>query len=165
MVYIIIAVAMLFIIGPIITMRPSAKERRQARIRQQALSRGVSITPISLKTNKKFNHWLQRNPHIEKYHWFRYQLVAKEDESGPSVKGEWMQRMNRDGQLVWDPTDIKQHTPALVADVVQGWQAQQAEDFLQLELGPRSVTIVWNERGDLVEAEALCDLLAKLLHC
>ncbi|RLP55503.1 MAG: hypothetical protein D6160_03605 [Ketobacter sp.] len=164
LVYVLIAIAMLFIIGPIVTMRPSAKERRQARIRQAASERGVSTTPISLKTNKKLNHLLQRNPHIEKYHWFRYQLVAKEDEPSPSITGEWTQRKDRDGTLVWEAADIKQQEPPLVAELIQLWQAQQNEDFLKLELTPRGAAIVWNERGDVAETEALCDLLKKLMQ-
>ncbi|AUM11468.1 hypothetical protein [Ketobacter alkanivorans] len=163
MVYVIIALAMLFILGPVLMLRPSARERREARIRQRAMADSVLISPISLARDKKFNALKQRNPHIDDFRWFRYQLVATEKETGPSVKGEWLQRKTREGQLVWEPTDTKVQTPPAVQQLIDQWQQQQAEDFLSLELGPRSVSIVWNERGDLAEVEALLKHLKQLL--
>ena len=43
--------------------------------------------------------------------------------------------------------------------LVQGFRP----DFLALELGPRSATLVWNEKGDLAEVEAVCQQLQELL--
>lgn len=163
MVYVIIALAILFILGPVLMLRPSARERREARIRQRAMGESVLISPISLIRDKKFNALLQRNPHIDDFRWMRYQMVATEKQTGPSVKGEWLQRKTRDGQLVWEPTDVKQKAPVEVQQLIEQWQQQQAEDFLALELGPRSVSIVWNERGDLPEVEALLEHLKRLL--
>jgi hypothetical protein len=163
MVYLIIALAMLFILGPVFMLRPSARERRQARIRQQALAQQVVITPISLKTDRKYNALLQRNPHIDDFRWYRYQLVAGENQLGPSVKGDWLQRKTREGHLVWECSDVKMTTPHGVDYLIQQWQQGQAEDFLAIELGPRSAAIVWNERGDLPEVEVLLDNLKSLL--
>lgn len=163
MVYVIIALAMLFILGPVLMLRPSARERREARIRQRAMADKVLISPISLARDKKFNALLQRNPHINDFRWYRYQMVATEKETGPSVKGEWLQRKTRDGQFVWEPTDVKVQAPNAVQQLIEQWQQRQAEDFLSLELGPRSVSIVWNERGDLAEVETLLEQLKALL--
>ncbi len=163
MIYLIIGLAMLFILGPVFMLRPSARERRQARIRQRAMADHVVISPISLTRNQKFNALLQRNPHIDGYSWYRYQLVAPEDQTGPSVKGEWLQRKTREGNLVWECADVKVKTPPAVAQLIGEWQQQQTEDFLALELGPRSASIVWNERGDLPEVEALVEKLQQLL--
>ncbi|MBA57333.1 MAG: hypothetical protein CMK89_23035 [Pseudomonadales bacterium] len=163
MVYLIIGLAMLFILGPVFMLRPSARERRLARIRQRAMADHVVISPISLNRDKKFSTLLQRNPHIDVYRWYRYQLVAREDQVGPSVKGEWLQRKTREGNLVWETSDVKIKTPRAVEQIIEGWQQQQTEDFLALELGPRSVAIVWNERGDLAEVETLLENLKQLL--
>jgi hypothetical protein len=163
MVYVIIAVAMLFILGPVLLLRPSPRERRQARIRQRAMADKVRISPISLTRNKKFNALRERNPHIEDFQWSRYQLVAEEGHTGPSVRGEWLQRKTREGQLVWEPADVRQQTPQAVADLLAEWSAKQAKDFLVLELGPRSVSIVWNERGDVAEMDMLCNWMKRLM--
>ena len=163
MVYLIIGLAMLFILGPVFMLRPSARERRLARIRQRAMADHVLVSPISLNKDKKFNALLQRNPHIDVYRWFRYQLVAREDQTGPSVKGDWLQRKTRDGNLVWECPDVKIKMPQAVEKIIDGWQQKQTEDFLVLELGPRSVAIVWNEQGDLAEVETLLEHLKQLL--
>ena len=163
MIYLIIGLAMLFILGPVFMLRPSARDRRLARIRQRAMADHVLVSPISLLKDKKFNAQLQRNPHIDVYRWFRYQLVAREDQTGPSVKADWLQRKNREGQLVWDTADVKITTPPAVAQIIADWQQRQTEDFLALELGPRSAAIVWNEQGDLAEVEALLEHLKQLL--
>lgn len=163
MVYVIIALAILFILGPILMLRPTARERREARIRQRAMADNVVISPVSLTRDKKFNALLQRNPHIDAFRWYRYQMVAAENQTGPSVKGEWLQRKGRDGALVWDTADVKVKAPEAVLALLAQWQQQQSEDFLALELGPRSVSIVWNERGDLAEVEILLQNLKTLL--
>lgn len=163
MVYLIIGLAMLFILGPVFMLRPSARERRLARIRQRALAEHVVISPISLTRDTKFNAQLQRNPHIDGHRWYRYQLVAREDQTGPSVKGEWLQRKTRDGTLVWESSDVTLTAPPAVQALIEQWQQQQTEDFLALELGPRSAAIVWNERGDEAEVTQLLDDLKRLL--
>lgn len=164
MIYGIIALALLFIIGPIVTLRPSARECRQQRIRQYAMQHGVQVSPVSLRKNEKFNRLMQRNPHIGEFTWFRYQVIAEEGQPSPSVKGEWVQRKDKEGALLWEPTNVLQQTPTQVAAVLAQWQANQSVDFLLLELGPRSASIVWNERGDLDEVKDLCDQLQRLLE-
>lgn len=164
MIYIIIGVAMLFILGPIFMMRPSPRERRLARIRQYATAQKVSVNPVSLQKDDKFGRLLERNPHINQHQWFRYQLVAEENQSGPSVKGEWFQRKTKEGPLVWESRDVRQQTPAAVQQMLEQWQEHQSVQFLYVQLGPRSVSIVWNERGDLPEVEALCQQLHELME-
>jgi len=163
MVYVIVGLAILMMLGPVLMLRPTERERREARIRQRALAEHVVISPISLKTDKKYNALLQRNPHIDQCRWHRYQLVAQEDQVGPSVKGDWLQRKTRDGQLVWEPSDPRLQMPPALADLIGRWQQEQQGDFLAIELGPRSVSIIWNEKGDLPQVEQLLDQLKILL--
>lgn len=163
MVYLIIGLAMLFILGPIFMLRPSPRERRLARIRQYAMEQKVVIRPVSLLKEEQFKKLQQRNPHIDQFKWFRYQLVAEQEDIGPSVKGRWTQRKTKDGVLVWEAEDIRQETPSIVEALLQQWQQNQSEDFLQLELGPRNVCVVWSEAGDLPEVETLCQQLHSLM--
>ena len=164
MVYVLIAFVMLLVIGPVLMLRPTEREKRQMRLRECARSHQVTVQPLFLRRNKQYSGLLERNPHLEEYHWFRYQLVAKEEQTGPAIKGEWVQRKTREGKLIWEPRDIQQPSSDVVDRLLQQWHAQQSVDFLSLELGPRSVTIVWNERGDLAEAEALCTELSALIE-
>lgn len=164
MAYALIVFVVLLIVGPILMLRPTPRERRETRIREQAMKNQVTIQPISLQRNKKFNALLQRNPHIDEHHWYRYQMIAKDDKTGPNTKGEWVQRKAKGGELVWESVDVHQSTPKLVASTLLQWHQQQCVDFLSLELGPRSVSIIWNERGDRSESEALCTLLKSLME-
>ncbi len=163
MIYLIIGLAMLFILGPIFMLRPSPRDRRLARVRQHAMTQKVVVSPISLRKSEKFQRLLERNPHIDGYQWFRYQVVAEENQTGPSVKGEWVQRKTKDGSLVWEASDVRQQTPAVVAELIEQWQQNQSMEFLQVELGPRNAAIIWNEQGDLPEVEALCQQLHSLM--
>ena len=164
MMYVLIIFVMLMVIGPILMLRPTDREKRQMRLRECAREHNVTVQPLSLSRNPRYSGLLERNPHLDDHHWYRYQLVAKEGQTGPSAKGEWIQRKTREGELVWEAKDIHQSSPDNVRIVLQQWQAQQTVDFLSLELGPRSVSIVWNERGDRAEAEALCERLLSLLE-
>ncbi|MAR92268.1 MAG: hypothetical protein SV765_01305 [Pseudomonadota bacterium] len=163
MVYLIIALAMLFILGPIFMLRPSPRARRKMRMRERALALGLKVAPISLQRDKKFNALLQRNPHIENHQWYRYQRLAEEGEPGPGTHGEWWQRKTRDGNLVWEASDFRLVTPPPVQQLIEQWQQQQTADFLAIELGPRSAAIIWNERGDVAEVETLAEQLQDLL--
>ena len=162
-IWIIIAVSMLFIVGPILMLRPSPRERRLARIRQLAQQQRVDIKPIFLRRDPVYAATLERNPHLADHDWARYQLVAEEKQTGPSIKGKWIQRKTPEGQLVWEAQDIRQTPVPAVDALLARWQAAQSPDFLALELGPRSVTLVWNEKGDVAEVEAVCRQLQELL--
>ena len=64
---------------------------------------------------------------------------------------------------MWEAQDIRQTPVPAVDALLARWQAAQSPDFLALELGPRSVTLVWNEKGDVAEVEAVCRQLQELL--
>lgn len=162
-IWIIIAVSMLFIVGPILMLRPSPRERRLARIREVAQQHRVKIQPLFLRRDPVYAATLERNLHLADHDWARYQLVAEEKQTGPSVKGKWVQRRTPQGELVWEAQDIRQTPVPAVDALLARWHAAQSPDFLALELGPRSASLVWNEKGDLAEVEAVCRQLQELL--
>jgi len=159
----IIGLAMLFIVGPVLMLRPSPRERRLARIRLLAQQQRIKVQPLYLRRDPVFSQTLERNPHLPDAGWSRYQLVAAENQTGPSIKGKWIQRRTPEGQLVWEAQDIRQQSCAVIDALLNQWQQAQQPDFLALELGPRSVAIVWNEKGDAPEVEALSQQLQQLL--
>ena len=161
--FLIILLAMLFIAGPVLMLRPSDRERRLSRIRLLAQQRRINVRPLFLRRDPVYSATLERNPHLENFSWARYQLVAMEEQTGPSIKGTWVQRKTPEGPLVWEPQDIRQKSVPAIEALINQWQAEQKPDFLALELGPRSAALVWNEKGDVAEVEALCDQLEALL--
>ena len=161
--FLILGLAMLFIVGPVLMLRPSPRERRLARIRLAAQQRRVKVTPIFIRKDAVYGAVLERNPHLDGYSWSRYQLVGEENQTGPSIKGKWIQRKTPQGRLVWEPQDVLQKSVPAIDAVLGQWEQQQQVDFLALELGPRSASIVWNESGEAEAAEALCQQLEQLL--
>ena len=161
--FVIIGLAMLCILGPILMLRPSPRERRLARIRLLAQQRKVKVQPIFLRRDPVYRAALERNPHLEDFSWSRYQKVAEENQTGPSIKGKWIQRKTPEGNLVWEPQEVLQKSNTTIDAFLAQWVQQQEPDFLALELGPRSVSIVWSEQGDSAETEALCQQLEQLL--
>ena len=159
----IIGLAMLFIVGPILMLRPSPRERRLARIRLLAQQRRVRVQTLFLRKDAHYSATLERNPHLGDFTWSRYQLVGNENQTGPSIKGTWVQRKTPEGRLVWEAQDVRQQSNAVIDAVLARWEQAQQPDFLALELGPRSVSIVWNEKGDSAETEALCLQLEELM--
>jgi hypothetical protein len=162
-IFLLIGFVMLLILGPVMMLRPSPRERRLARIRQVAQQYRVKVQPLLLRQDTQFSPVLERNPHLADFSWSRFQRIADEGQSGPSLHGKWIQRKIPQGRFVWESADVRQKTNPAIDAVLAQWEQAQQPDFLALELGPRSVSIVWNEKGDSAEAEALCQLIEQLL--
>lgn len=162
-VWVIIAVSMLFIVGPVLMLRPSPRERRLARIRQVAQQQRVEVQPVFLRRDPVFSATLARNPHLESRDWARYRRVATASQTGPAIHGRWIQRKTPEGVLVWEPQDVRQRPVPAVEALLARWQTEQCVDFLAVELGPRNVSLVWSEQGDVAEVEAVCHQLDTLL--
>jgi len=148
MVAFIIILAMAMVVGPILWIRPSPKERRIAAFRSIAMGRGVKVEPISLISNTYYKRVSERNLHVADYQWVRYRRIAKKGEVGPSIKGQWTQRKDRSGQLLWEPDPVTLKESEQVTALLSDWRERQDIRFLALELGPRTVSIVWTEQGD-----------------
>lgn len=147
MVYLIIGLAMFLVIGPIFWLRPSRRERELAQFRAKAFEAGFKVQPLNVRTDNFYSQVLARNPHLADDQWVRYSRTAKEDEVAPDVREKWVQRKDRAGELFWEPQSIKSAPPEKVQGLLEGWAKAQTEGVLALEFGPRTVSIVWNERG------------------
>lgn len=162
--FLLIVFSMLLVIAPVMALRPSPRERRLARLREVARQHRVKVRPILLRQHPQFSVTLERNPHLANSNWSSYELVADEEQRGPSISGQWIQRKTPEGRYVWESVDVRQKTTPVVEAVLAQWEQRQQPDFLSLTLGPRSVALVWNENGDTAEAEAVCRLLNELMQ-
>lgn len=164
MAYLIIFLAMFLVIGPVIWLRPSKREREQAALRQVAIKDGARIQPISLRRDPVYSGILERNPHIDEHVWYRYQWVAREKEKGPFIKDSWIQRKDKEQGLVWEPRDVHSQESESIKQILEAWRQTQDVRFLALELGPRNVAIVWNEKGSQEELAALGEKVRALMQ-
>lgn len=163
-IFLLVGFVLLLVIGPVMALRPSPRERRLGRLRAVTQQHRVKVQPMLLRKNPQFSATLERNPHLANFSWSGYQLVADEGQTGPSITGQWVQRRTSEGRFVWESVDVLQKSIPAVDAVLARWEQTQQSDFLSLQLGPRYVTVVWNEKGDADEAEALCKLLEDLMQ-
>ncbi|MDX1692957.1 MAG: hypothetical protein R3208_04280 [Ketobacteraceae bacterium] len=162
MAYLIIIFAILLVIGPVLWLQPSKQERQLAKLRQAAMADGAKIQPISIRKDPVYSATLARNPHLDDHRWIRYQWVATENESGPAVKETWVQRKDREQGLVWEPRQVTSKEPEEVTAMLATWREHQDGRFLALELGPRSVAIVWTEKTTPQEVKELAEKIRRL---
>ncbi|MCG8313185.1 MAG: hypothetical protein MI976_08215 [Pseudomonadales bacterium] len=158
MAYLIIFFAMVLVIGPVLWLRPSKRERELAAMRQQAMLTGAKVHPMNIRRDPVYSRILERNPHLGDDTWVRYQWIAKEDEIGPDIKDSWIQRKDKEQGLVWEPRSIKSSENETIEAILNRWRENSDGRFLALELGPRNVAIVWNERADSEELKRMCAL-------
>ena len=151
MVYLIIILAMAMVIGPVLWVRPSPKERRIAQFRSLAMEAGIKVEPISLMSNEYYQRVSERNLHVANYQWVRYRRISKEGESGSATRGQWTQRKDRQGQLLWEPDPVTLKEPESIKTYIDQWRENQDVRFMALEFGPRTVSVVWAEEGGSVE--------------
>ena len=162
MAYLFIILAMAMVIGPIFWIRPSPKERRIASFRSLAMGRGVKVEPLTIATNEYYQRVAERNLHVADYQWVRYRRIAKEGEVGPPIRGQWTQRKDRDGQLLWEPDPVVMAEPEQVTQYLESWRNSQDVRFLALEFGPRTVSVVWTENGDEKDVGRIIEMLEVL---
>lgn len=162
MAYVIIILAMFLVIGPVLWLRPSKRERELAAMRQAAFMDGARIQPVSVRKDPVYSATLARNPHLDDHSWVRYQWTAREQETGPDVRETWVQRKDREQGLVWEPRNVTTAEPEEVAAMLAPWREQQDVRFLALEIGPRSVAVVWTEKTTQDELKALTAKIRQL---
>jgi len=162
MVYLIIILAMAMVIGPIFLVRPTPKERRIAQFRSLAMEAGVKVEPIPLASNEYYRRVSERNLHVADYQWVRYRRISKEGDAGPSIKGQWTQRKDREGQLLWEPDPVTLKEPETIKAYVDIWRENQDVRFLALEFGPRTVSVIWTEEGSAEDVKKLISMLEVL---
>ncbi|OUR87929.1 hypothetical protein A9Q81_24790 [Gammaproteobacteria bacterium 42_54_T18] len=162
MVYLIIILAMAMVVGPILWVRPSPKERRIAQFRSLAMEAGIKVEPISLISNEYYQRVSERNLHVADYQWVRYRRISKEGEAGSAIRGQWTQRKDRQGQLLWEPDPVTLKEPESIKAYIDQWRKDQDVRFLALEFGPRTVSVVWSEKGSVEDVKKLISMLKGL---
>ncbi len=162
MVYLIIILAMAMVVGPVLLIRPSPKEKRIARFRSLVMEAGIKVEPISLMSNEYYQRVSERNLHVADYQWVRYRRISKEGEPGSTVRGQWTQRKDRQGLLLWEPDPVTLTEPEGIKTYIDQWRENQDMRFLAVEFGPRTVSVVWTEEGSVEDVQKLISMLEAL---
>lgn len=164
MMYLLLIAGAALILGPIFWMRPTAYEKRQARMRLKARSLNLHVEVVNLTHDPIYSALALRNPHWPQTGWVRYRLFPANNERGPSHSAAWRQRRDKSGQLMWDEDPIAIEARPATKALLDRWSATQDHRYLALEVGERSVAIVWNEEGDEPEVEQVAGWLKEVLE-
>ena len=163
MIYLLLIAVAALIIGPILWMRPTAYEKRLSRMRLKARSLNLHLETINMGSDPVYSALALRNPHWPQSGWIRYRLFAANNERGPSHSVAWRQRRDKSGQLVWDEDPVAAVARPATQALLDQWATSQDGRYMALEVGERSVAIVWNEQGDEPEVEQIAVWLREIL--
>ncbi|CBL44866.1 Hypothetical protein HDN1F_12830 [gamma proteobacterium HdN1] len=168
MMYVLLIVGISLVLGPIYWLRPSPRDQRIAAMRLAARSHHLQIELIHLDKDPIYAALALRNPQWPKDGWVRYRLFPSDQSRGPSEAAAWRQRRDKSGLLVWDeePYGITPH--GVAQTLLAHWAETQDARFMALEIGQRSVAIVWNEeawteKSNITMVEQVAKWLADLL--
>lgn len=163
MMYLLLIGVAALILGPIFWMRPTVTEKRLSRIRLKARSLQLHVETVHMTTDPVYSALALRNPHWPQSGWMRYRLFPANNERGPSHSAAWRQRRDKSGQLIWDEDPVAVVASAPAQALLDRWSAAQDERYMALEVGERSVAIIWNENGDEPEVEQIAAWLKDVL--
>lgn len=164
MMYLLLVLGIALILGPILWMRPTEREKRLARMRLKARSLQLHVEMVDLDKDPVYSALALRNPHWPKSGWVRYRMFPVGKAKGPSHSAAWRQRRDKSGVLVWDEDPIAVEGRPATQALLDLWNASQDGRYMALEVGERSVAIVWNEEGDIPEVEQIAKWLGEVLQ-
>lgn len=163
MMYFLLLAMIALILGPILWMRPTPKDKRLSRMRLKARSLHMQVEAVSLTHDPIYSALALRNPHWPMQGWMRYRLFPLNNERGPSHSAAWRQRRDKSGVLMWDEAPIAIQARPAAQGLLDQWSNTQDGRYLALEIGERSVAIVWNEEGDEPDVERIAACLKGIL--
>lgn len=173
MVYVLIGVAILFIVGPIIAVLPSKRQREQMAMRKQAMARGVSIEFTSIedpdpdpeKYLSNTGKPLERIKKVVAYRILRpkpsgwrqmpridWCVVRAGDSPGDELADGWQ----------WEkrlpPPEMSNELRSFLANRLQ----KMPNDVVRVDEVRFVISVYWNERGG---EQALLEIMDFLSEC
>lgn len=155
--YLIIAVAIALVVGPVMLMRPSQRQQRQLKLRNCATQQGLRVHMMPLPT---LGAGSQEGPSRPCAAYCLAWPPQHADTSGwLLLKGKLEHEIHFHGVWVWATNQAADdYWHALLRTVLQSLP----DGVLALGNGPQGLSIYWNEVGDEAAVKALADLLKDL---
>lgn len=145
MVWIVIALGMLFVAAPIVWIMPTPAQRRVERLRAHA--RGIGLETVSCELPQARRERVRgESPR----RGMLYRVPWPRDADRATVSGRWV----RTSEGTWE-TD----SDAVAAAIAGGLLASMPLTVRAVELGPRGPGVYWNEQGDAATIDAFATVL------
>ncbi len=152
----IIALSVAMVVGPVLWIRPSPRQKQQARIRARAAALGLQVRlyPKSSVTGDSKDREM-----VMHYQLPRPQVLDE------SELGEWVLRRRNFAHEMhfaesWDWQG--KPAPARWHDALRGLLTQLPEDVFSIVGSPQGVAVVWNERGTDERVDQIAEALKTL---
>lgn len=151
MIYVIIIVVISMMIGPILWLRPTPRERHQAKLRAKAISLGLSVSCPGVQRFK----WAKNNKLIDAKRLVRYTLSLKdrqfsaEDYRNSLCKGTYFRWIYR-GEEEWQWHEVEANKLDNIASLTALFEEIKASDIaaVAIDLSFNSCSLYWHEAGN-----------------
>lgn len=157
MVYLLILFGVALVIGPVLWLRPSPRDKHLAELRQSAVSNGLTVQ-VPLKDDKA---WIREFPEIESHKLVRYMVPLigdkiKEQKLSPALGLYYHHEPNGWRPLGSSHGVLSEEILNCLADVADAQWANA------LEVKRGSVAIYWQENEGVEEVKILAKTLERL---
>ncbi|MBV1882579.1 MAG: hypothetical protein KUG82_13155 [Pseudomonadales bacterium] len=166
--YVIILLVISMMVGPILWLRPTPRERHISKLRTQAMSAGMSVTCPGVKRFK----WAETNVLIEANRFVRYTLTFDDSQlSADDFRGSnaasfngtyfrWIYKGNEEWQWHEVSGNKLDKIPELRAlfEEIKG----SSLGVVAIQLSYKSCSVYWHERGDETSVEQIKQYLQTL---
>lgn len=160
MVYLIVFLAVVLVIGPVLWMRPSPRERHLTQLRQKAIMNRMNVQVPSKDDIK----WMPVSEHIERHKIIRYALPIHDDDRDSEQlkkllghyqfeKGQWHSMATH-----LEKPPLPEAYGACLNPLVK--EASCSVDFLDIQRG--QLGVFWQEDGEASVVDDIVNSLSQL---
>lgn len=150
MAYVIIFLTLALVIGPVLWMKPTQSQARQAKIRQLAKQSGLDVRITELP--QAHRALVRRDASSQ---GVVYRLPVRD----PRAVVEVQHRMVRDTDT-WEASGDS--LPRLLDEALAQVCIEAPADVVAIEIGPQGPGVFWREKGDVETVAQIVALLNKL---
>lgn len=147
MAYLVIFLAVALVIGPVLWMKPTRSQARQAQIRQLATQGGLDVRITELPQTHRAQ--VRRDAALQ---GVVYRLPVRD----PRTVVGLQHRVVRDAEM-WEAEGDQ--LPRPLGEVLANICVDVPADVVAIEIGPQGPGVFWRERGD---AAAVAQIIAQL---
>ncbi len=161
MVYLVIFIGICLVIGPVLWLQPSASQKRKAKMRSEAMAKGLQVNLCELPKLEK-----QYGEKRKEFNGVAYRMSWRRDDKRRQAEvGSWFcikGKAEAEGvPPLWEWKDDKAPSDdmqKILFDVLP----QMPKDVVAVESTPETLSIYWSENGQLGDVDRIVELLESL---
>ncbi|MCV6589924.1 MAG: hypothetical protein OIF57_13020 [Marinobacterium sp.] len=160
----IIVFIMLSLVGSMMWMMPSPRQKFQAKLRLEARKLGYQVQLVRLKAPRAEGETEEETSTVTAYRLMRTNMDRKESDALIPWQAHRVQAIACDGlpqgwSWAWGEGELSEKQLTLLADVIKALP----EDVVALESSPVQVSAFWKEEGEIETLEQIKAQLDQIL--